>query len=103
MPDLILLNGPGTAVIVVFASLVLRFFGLGSRGGGGRLEGRGFADRDQPRKRTRTIYIESWARVQKLSLSGRILAACGAVDRLLVQWEPLNGEGGAEWMGWMVR
>ena len=96
MPDLILLNGPGTAVIVVFASLILRFFGFGGRGLGGR-------ELRQTRRRTRTIYIESWARVQKLSLSGRILAACGAVDRLLVQWEPLKGSGGAEWMGWMVR
>ncbi|KAG7004644.1 hypothetical protein G7Y79_00024g055940 [Physcia stellaris] len=43
-PDLILLNGPGTAVIVVFASLLLRFFGLGGgrRAGGGRgVEGEG--------------------------------------------------------------
>lgn len=97
MPDLILLNGPGTAVIVVFASLLLRFFGLGGRGLANTPPHR------QTQRRTRTIYIESWARVQKLSLSGRILAACGAVDRLLVQWEPLKGKGGAEWMGWMVR
>lgn len=96
-----MLNGPGTAVIVVFAALLLRFFGLDKSK---ELAGReGKAPQPQPRRRTRTIYIESWARVQKLSLSGLILARSGAVDRLLVQWEPLKGKGGAEWMGWMVR
>ena len=85
-PDQILLNGPGTALIVVLASLVLRFCAL-HRG----------------QRRTRSIYIESWARVRRLSLSGRILAGLGAVDRVLVQWEPLKVKSGAEWMGWMVR
>ena len=91
-PDLILVNGPGTAVIVVFASLILRFLALDRCGSHGRV-----------RMPTRTIYIESWARVKNLSLSGRILAGAGAVDRMLVQWEPLKGKSGAEWMGWMVR
>ena len=91
-PDLILVNGPGTAVIVVFASLILRFLGLDRCG-----------FRRRVRRSTRTIYIESWARVKSLSLSGRILAGAGAVDRMLVQWEPLKGKAGAEWMGWMVR
>lgn len=91
-PDLILVNGPGTAVIVVFASLILRFLALDRSGSRGRV-----------RRPTRTIYIESWARVKTLSLSGRILAGAGAVDRMLVQWEPLKGKAGAEWMGWMVR
>ena len=90
-PDLILVNGPGTAVIVVFASLILRFLAL-DRSAWARV-----------RRPTRTIYIESWARVKKLSLSGRILAGTGAVDRMLVQWEPLKGKAGAEWMGWMVK
>ncbi|KAL8787121.1 MAG: hypothetical protein Q9195_007903 [Heterodermia aff. obscurata] len=90
-PDLVLVNGPGTAVIVVFASLILRFLALDRQG------------RGRVRRPTRTIYIESWARVRNLSLSGRILAGTGAVDRMLVQWEPLKGKAGAEWMGWMVK
>ena len=51
----------------------------------------------------RSIYIESWARVKGLSLSGRILVATGAVDRVLVQWEGLAGTGRGEFRGCLVR
>lgn len=84
-PDLILINGPGTSVIVLIASLLLRFFAVsGSQG------------------KMRSIYIESWARVKRLSLSGRILVAVGAVDRVLVQWEELSERGFGEYMGCLV-
>ncbi|KAI9693411.1 MAG: UDP-N-acetylglucosamine transferase subunit [Bogoriella megaspora] len=90
IPDLILVNGPATATIVVFASLVLRFFnirGCNSRG------------------KMRTVYVESWARVKRLSLSGWLL--CGVVDRCLVQWDGLEGKKGlfggrAEYLGTLV-
>ena len=84
-PDLIVSNGPATAVIVVFASFVLRFLGLP-----------GTSDK------MRTIYVESWARVRKLSLSGKILLRL--VDRFLVQWERLAEElgGQAEYIGVLV-
>ncbi len=83
-PDLILTNGPGTAACVVLASLILRFFAV--RGTDGKM---------------RTIYVESWARVRRLSLSGKILL--GAVNRFLVQWEGLGGVGGrAEYNGVLV-
>jgi beta-1,4-N-acetylglucosaminyltransferase len=89
LPDLILLNGPATATILVIASLLLRFVGWrGSRG------------------KMRSIYIESWARVRKLSLSGRILVAAGACERVLVQWEGLRegmGGRGVEFRGCLVR
>ena len=81
-PDLIITNGPATSVILILASLLLRFVGLpGTRG------------------KMRTIYVESWARVRKLSLSGRLVA--GIVDRFLVQWEALRGQG--EFRGMLVR
>jgi beta-1,4-N-acetylglucosaminyltransferase len=84
-PDLIVSNGPATAVIVVFASFVLRFLGLPGTSG-----------------KMRTIYVESWARVRKLSLSGKILLR--VVDRFLVQWERLAEElgGQAEYIGVLV-
>lgn len=85
-PDLILTNGPATATIVVLASLILRFFNM---------------DQCNTRGKMRTVYVESWARVKKLSLSGKLL--CQVVDRFLVQWEQLDGVGGrGEYLGVLV-
>lgn len=83
-PDLIVTNGPGTGVVVVLAALCLRFMGVGAA------------------SRMRTVYVESWARVSRLSLSGRILLRF--VDRFLVQWEKLvEVTGGrAEYYGWLI-
>lgn len=86
IPDLILLNGPATATILVFASLLLRFVGM--RGTKGKM---------------RTVYVESWARVRRLSLSGRILVGLGAVNRCLVQWEGVKGGLGVEYRGCLVK
>ena len=69
-PDLIMVNGPGIAVCVVFASLFLRFWSFND----------GYY-------KMRTIYVESFARVHTLSLSGRILLHC--VNRFFVQWSTL--------------
>jgi len=83
-PDLVITNGPGTAVCVVVACLLLRFFAISGTDG-----------------KMRTVYVESWARVKGLSLSGKILLR--AVDRFLVQWEGLKGSGGrAEFIGVLV-
>jgi beta-1,4-N-acetylglucosaminyltransferase len=87
LPDLIITNGPATAVIVILGSLILRFFnvkGANSRG------------------KCKTIYAESFARVKGLSLSGKLLSR--VVDRFLVQWEELEGSGGrrAEFWGVLV-
>jgi beta-1,4-N-acetylglucosaminyltransferase len=77
-PDVVLTNGPGTGVIVVLASLILRFLGLAGS------------------ERTRCVYVESLARCNKLSLSGRLLSK--VVDRFLVQWPELE-KGRAEFRG----
>ncbi|KAF2745656.1 glycosyltransferase family 1 protein [Sporormia fimetaria CBS 119925] len=85
-PDLIITNGPATGVIVVFAALILRFFNLRSVDAQGRCK---------------TIYVESFARVTKLSLSGKCLVK--VVDRFLVQWKELEGVGGrGEFCGVLV-
>lgn len=82
-PDLIVTNGPATATVLIFTTVVLRFFNV-----------RGCNSRDK----MRTIYVESWARVKRMSLSGRLL--CWVADRVLVQWEQLKGAGGrAEYHG----
>lgn len=84
--DLIVTNGPATAVILTLAAFVLRFFDV--RGA-------------QSRGLCRTVYVESFARVKTLSLSGRLLVR--VVDRFLVQWEELAGYGGrAEFVGILV-
>ena len=85
-PDLILINGPATATIMVWASVLLRFFGVRDANDAGKM---------------RTIYVESWARVKKLSLSGRLL--CWVADRVLVQWPQLDGvQGKGEFLGVLV-
>lgn len=85
-PDLILVNGPATGTIVVLASLVLRFFEVWGC---------------NRRRKMRTVYVESWARVKRLSLSGRLLEP--VVDKFLVQWPQLERAGGrAEYVGGLV-
>lgn len=69
VPDVVLLNGPGAAVVVVAVVMAARVLSLG-RGAG------------------RCIYVESFARVTSLSLSGRLLYY--VADRFIVQWEALK-------------
>lgn len=92
-PGIIITNGPATAVILLLASFVLKFMG--------------FADASQ----LKTIYVESWARVKTLSLSGKVLLYLGICDKFMVQWEALadgiNGQGKearkkVEWLGFLV-
>jgi beta-1,4-N-acetylglucosaminyltransferase len=86
LPDLIITNGPATAVILILASLILRFFNIKGA---------------NSRAKCKTVYVESFARVKTLSLSGKLLLK--VVDRFLVQWEELEGAGGrAEYWGILV-
>lgn len=66
IPDVLLINGPGTCVPVAYVLFFLRFLGIGN---------------------TRIIYIESLARVNGLSLSGKFVLPIS--DRFIVQWRPL--------------
>ncbi|KAK6464984.1 UDP-N-acetylglucosamine transferase subunit ALG14 [Scheffersomyces coipomensis] len=67
IPSIVLLNGPGTCVPLAYSLFVLKFFGLAH---------------------TKIIYIESLARVNNLSLSGKLLLPIS--DRFIVQWEKLS-------------
>jgi len=71
-PDVIISNGPATAVMVVYAALCLRFLYLA------------------PADSMKIIYVESWARVASLSLSGEILLRTGVCNRFVVQWDNLR-------------
>ncbi|KAK9390848.1 oligosaccharide biosynthesis protein Alg14 like-domain-containing protein [Lipomyces mesembrius] len=65
-PDIVVCNGPGSCVLICFAALLLRASRI---------------------KLTRLVYVESFARVNSLSLTGRILISM--VDRFIVQWPSL--------------
>lgn len=65
--SILLLNGPGTAVPLAYILFIMKFFGLCN---------------------TKIIYIESLARVNKLSLSGRLILPIA--DRFIVQWRELS-------------
>jgi beta-1,4-N-acetylglucosaminyltransferase len=67
IPDVVVCNGPGSAVLMVLVALGCRFCGVA---------------------RTRTVYVESFARTRTLSLSGKILYPL--VDRFFVQWPKLK-------------
>ena len=86
-PDLILCNGPATATILVYTSILLRFFDVRE---------------SHTRVKMRTVYVESWARVKRLSLSGKLMLR--VVDRYIVQWpqllEKTGGKG--EYLGVLV-
>ena len=91
-PDLIIANGPATATILIFTSYILRFLSMPGTSG-----------------KMRSIYVESWARVQRLSLSGKLLSLFGMCERIVVQWEELAAEargwnwGRQEFIGALVR
>ncbi|VDB95282.1 unnamed protein product [Peniophora sp. CBMAI 1063] len=63
VPEVLLLNGPGTCFVLCVAALINRMLGLPS---------------------PRIIYVESFARVKSLSLSGKLLRPI--VDSFIVQW-----------------
>ncbi|KAJ2745033.1 metalloprotease [Coemansia sp. BCRC 34301] len=66
LPDAVLCNGPGNCVVVCVAATVVRVLGI---------------------KKISIIYVESFARVKTLSLSGKIMYLLA--DRFIVQWPDL--------------
>ncbi|KAJ5083748.1 UDP-N-acetylglucosamine transferase subunit alg14 [Penicillium angulare] len=82
-PDLIMTNGPAVSVCMVLAAKLLRSFIFMSRSVSVQARG-------QPEvSRLRTIFVESWARISRLSMSGTILLPLA--DQFLVQWPDLAG------------
>lgn len=79
-PNLILLNGPGTCVPILLGALCLRVWYNGTCGA------------------PKIIFIESFCRVQSLSLTGKICYPFA--DRFIVQWPNLaNRYTRAEYLG----
>ena len=94
-PDLVLTNGPATSLILILALTILRYFSF--------LPFMQSAGQHASAEKTRVIYVESWARVKRPSLSGRIIVRCGLCDRVLVQWKSLQDKGWGEYKGALVR
>jgi len=67
-PDLLIVNGPGTCLPIAIWTYIARILGL-SRGN--------------------IVLIESFCRVQSLSLTGKVLWKMGIVDLFLVHWPEL--------------
>lgn len=65
-PQLILCNGPGTCIPIVLAAFLWRFFG----------------------GRVYFVFVESYCRVQSLSLTGKLLYSI--VDMFVVHWSQLQ-------------
>ena len=72
-PDILLVNGPGTCVPLVIHAFISKCF-----------------------RPNRIIYVESFARVNALSLTGKIVYPL--VDRFIVQWPDLV-DGKTEYIG----
>lgn len=93
-PNLVLTNGPGIAVCIIAAARFLRLFDF-ILFQNALYEDPGIPRREKRKRYLRTIFIESWARVTTLSLSGKLVLPL--VDRFLVQWQSL--EGVSSWNG----
>ena len=121
-PDLILTNGPATALIVLIASRMLKVWiqlldlfsrrtASGQKGPMRAAEGTVKVDEDasadgQRRKdmaRLKTMYIESWARVRTPSLTLKLVCWLRLGDRVIVQHERLAQLGWGEWRGDLMR
>lgn len=68
-PDVIICNGPGTCVPIVLMAFLLAVLGV---------------------KRARVVFVESFCRVETLSISGRLLYHLA--DHFVVQWPQLTNK-----------
>jgi len=68
-PSIVICNGPGTCIPVLLAVYIIRWIKW---------------------TEIETVYIESVARVEHLSLSGKIVNKLGLTDRFVVQWPSLS-------------
>ena len=74
-PELLICNGPGTCLPIIFWTFIWKVLGLG------------FFFKHES---TKIIFVESFCRVTSLSLTGKLVIF--VVDRFLVHWEELLNE-----------
>ncbi|KAK3387504.1 oligosaccharide biosynthesis protein Alg14 like-domain-containing protein [Podospora didyma] len=80
-PHVVVTNGPATGFIICVVARLLKIFYL------------------VPQNRLKMVYIESWARTQTMSLTGRLFAWTGIADMVCVQHQSLARRTGAEYIG----
>ena len=83
-PDIILTNGPATGLLVSVAAHLIKFVGM------------------MPPTKLHVLYVESWARVKSLSLTGKLIYYGSLADLFLVQHEPVAQAYGVVNAGWLV-
>lgn len=84
LPDVIFINGPATAFFVALVAHLLKIFYF------------------VPENKMQVLFIESWARVTSLSLTGKLVYYTGIADLFLVQHEPVANAYGVVNAGWLV-
>lgn len=84
LPDVIFTNGPATGFFVALVAHILRIFYI------------------VPEHKMRVLFIESWARVSSLSLTGKLFYYTGIADMFLVQHEAVANVYGVLNAGWLV-
>ncbi|KAI1810024.1 oligosaccharide biosynthesis protein Alg14 like-domain-containing protein [Poronia punctata] len=72
-PGVIVTNGPGTGFLFLLVARILKIF------------------RVVPASHMRSIYVESWARVKSLSLTGKLIKKGRLADQFIVQSRQLIG------------
>ncbi|KAL2024141.1 hypothetical protein VTK56DRAFT_9921 [Thermocarpiscus australiensis] len=81
-PHVVVTNGPATGFVVCLVAHLLKVFYL------------------VPQNRLKMVYVESWARVRSLSLTGRLFRWTGIADVFAVQHEELARRyPGADYVG----
>jgi beta-1,4-N-acetylglucosaminyltransferase len=83
-PDVILTNGPATGYFVGVAAYLIKLLYAA------------------PTASLHVIYIESWARVNTLSLTGKLFHHTRLADTFLVQHDAIAQRYGIENAGWLV-
>lgn len=80
-PHVIITNGPGTGFIVCAVAHILKIFFI------------------VPQSKARMVYIETWAHISTLSLTGRLFHLTGIADVFMVQHRKLADKTGKLYVG----
>ena len=83
-PDVIFTNGPGTGFFVALAAHLLKILCI------------------VPKDSMRVLYVESWARIHTLSLTGKLFHMTGIADVFLVQHPQVSKKYNVTNAGWLV-